>query len=142
MASLSETGSWKSSGRVLGRKGILSTNTALGGPDGCVSKRLRLALGRSLRWLPPAYDGGKAFCQRTQRLVVPMAACQNGYVLHWAGRFVGFLLPMMAVGFDYFGDGFWWHVTHALLGPLVPAQHPLAVLGVADWNSASSAESV
>src|ERR1035441_9312657 len=95
MVLLSETGSWKSSGRVLGRK-TLSTNTALGGPDGCVSKR---------------------------------------YVLHLAGRFVGFLLPMMAVGFDYFGDGFWWHVTPVLLGPLVPVQHPLAVLGVADRNS-------
>src|ERR1035441_4808700 len=74
MASLSETGSWKSSGRVLGRKGILSTNTALGGPDGCVSKRLRLALGRSLRWLPPADDGGgfRLFWRRF--LAAPLAS--------------------------------------------------------------------
>src|ERR1019366_9006029 len=83
--------------------------------------------------LQGVYWVGK-LCQRSHRLVVPMAACQNGYVLHWAGRFVGFLLPMMAASSGYFEDGFWWHVTHALLGPLVPAQRPLAVLEVADWN--------
>src|ERR1035437_10551422 len=58
MVSLSETGSWKSSRRVPGRKGARLTITSLGGPDGCVSKRLRLALGRVLLWPSPADDGG------------------------------------------------------------------------------------
>src|ERR1019366_5189707 len=81
------------------------------------------------------YLAGRAFCQRTQRLVVLMAVCQNGFVSHWARYCCGLLPPTMAVGSGYFGDGFWWHVTPVLLGPLVPVQHPLAVLEGADWNS-------
>src|ERR1017187_8075715 len=79
MVSLSETGSWKSSRRVFGGKGILSTNTTLGGPDGCVSERLRLALGKVLLWPSPADDGG-GFRLFWRRFLVARNARSTGFV--------------------------------------------------------------